>query len=460
MSRSRSRGTRSNELSTVELEPIQPTPPAAALPRLRTFVSPFTGIVHGVDETLAAPGEHRLVSIACELADGRPTVGGQVEGHTSSEQLLREAAEAASIGEAIERYSAAFVPSDRLVICSADQLPGAVDPEVFALFHDRQLADPAFPFRPFRRDTVVSWVSGFALPSGRPAHLPAQLVFLAWGTRAPAEEQIAYATSNGLACAPTLEEAVLAGLLEQIERDAVMLTWYGRLSLPLLDWSRDPELVRLDARYFAPTGREYSAVDLSVFFGVPTVLGVVHGPAGAFGAMGVGAACASTVEVAWRKALAEAFAVQRWVSDHALERPEDVERPAAEIRSFDGHTMFYAHPERAARAAFLDGSPERRDTCDIAPLEGSNVLERIEATCDRLARRRVSAYAVDVTSPDVRRAGFHVVRVIAPEVCQLDVVERARFLGGSRLYGAAYEAGLVPCPLTVADLNPDPHPFP
>jgi hypothetical protein len=43
---------------------------------LRTFVSPFTGIVRSVDEMLAAPDEHRLVTLWCELADGRPTVGG------------------------------------------------------------------------------------------------------------------------------------------------------------------------------------------------------------------------------------------------------------------------------------------------------------------------------------------------------------------------------------------------
>jgi ribosomal protein S12 methylthiotransferase accessory factor len=72
----------------------------------------------------------------------------------------------------------------------------------------------------------------------------------------------------------------------------------------------------------------------------------------------------------------------------------------------------------------------------------------------------VSAYAVDVTSPDVRSAGFRVARVIAPELCQLDVVERARFLGGTRLYEAAYVAGLVDRPLLHAELNPDPHPFP
>jgi ribosomal protein S12 methylthiotransferase accessory factor len=283
---------------------------------------------------------------------------------------------------------------------------------------------------------------------------------MAWGRRAPGEVQIAYTTSSGLACGPTLEEALLAGVLEQIERDAVMLAWYDRLSLPLLDWSRDPELVTVDERYFAPTGLRYSAVDLSVFFSVPTVLGVVHGAPGVLGALGVGAASAPTVAAAWRKALAEAFAVQRWVRDHAFERPDDADRPPDEIQSFDGHTVFYARPDRAERAAFLDRSFERRDTRDVTPLEGSNVLEQIEAVCARLARRRVTAYAVDVTTPDVRSAGFRVVRVMAPELCQLDVFDRARFLGGTRLYEAAYEAGLVPCLLTIDELNADPHPFP
>jgi ribosomal protein S12 methylthiotransferase accessory factor len=186
----------------------------------------------------------------------------------------------------------------------------------------------------------------------------------------------------------------------------------------------------------------------------------VHGAPGVIGALGVGAASAPTITVAWRKALAEAFAVQRWVRDRAHERPEDLEREAVDIGGFDGHTMFYAHPDRAARAAFLDSSSQRHDVRDVAPLAGSDVLERVEAACDHLARRGASAYVVDVTSPDVRSAGFHVVRAIAPELCNLDVIERARFLGGARLYEAAYEAGLVARPFTVADLNPDPHPFP
>jgi ribosomal protein S12 methylthiotransferase accessory factor len=52
------------------------------------------------------------------------------------------------------------------------------------------------------------------------------------------------------------------------------------------------------------------------------------------------------------------------------------------------------------------------------------------------------------------------VKVVAPELCSLDVPHAARFLGGPRLYRAAYELGLRRTPLTEDDVNPEPHPFP
>ena len=328
------------------------------------------------------------------------------------------------------------------------------------MFSEAQYRDPAFPFQPFARETAVGWIEGFSLPDGLRASLPAQLVFMPWQRQAGEEARVGHATSSGLACAATLEEAILTGLLELVERDAFMLAWHNRLSLPLLDWSADEEIGRVDSRYFGHSGLAYSAVDLSGFLHVPTVLGVVHGPPGTLGALGVGAASAPCVVDAWRKSLAEAFSVHRWVADRALEEPELVGRSATAIQTFDDHTLYYADEERARLASFLDAAEDRRAIADVEPLEGSNVLELIEAVCGRLSAHGISAYAVDVTSPDVAAAGLSVVHVLAPELCQLDVVAGCRFLGGRRLYEAAFEAGLVPRPLGSDDLNPDPHPFP
>ena len=52
--------------SAVELQPVRPTLPAATLPKLRSFVSPFTGVIRSLAETLAAPDEMRLISIGCD----------------------------------------------------------------------------------------------------------------------------------------------------------------------------------------------------------------------------------------------------------------------------------------------------------------------------------------------------------------------------------------------------------
>jgi ribosomal protein S12 methylthiotransferase accessory factor len=67
---------------------------------------------------------------------------------------------------------------------------------------------------------------------------------------------------------------------------------------------------------------------------------------------------------------------------------------------------------------------------------------------------------VDATAPDIRSAEVSVARVVVPELCPLDADHRARFLGGRRLYEAAYELGLSSRVLDAADLNPYPHPFP
>ena len=64
--------------------------------------------------------------------------------------------------------------------------------------------------------------------------------------------------------------------------------------------------------------------------------------------------------------------------------------------------LFYSSEDNAALAAFLDASKTTRG-CEVAPLEGETLGAQIDAVVGR--RRGVSAYAVDVTSPDVAELG-------------------------------------------------------
>ena len=120
----------------------------------------------------------------------------------------------------------------------------------------------------------------------------------------------------------------------------------------------------------------------------------------------------------------------------------------------------YADHANAAATAVPRREPGQSRGGSVAPLEGSSAEEWLAALCGRVEAAGSSAYAVDVTSPDVAELGLTVSRVITPELCRLDVSHDARFLGGSRLYEAAAMLGLRPDVLTEDAVNPDPHPFP
>ena len=435
------------------------TPVGESLARLEGAVSPHVGIVTRTVSTTNTTDESPLPNCASELASARRTIGAATIDYGSGAHPSGARARAAALGEAIERYSAMYVPYEALRVTTARALgDAAVDPSRFALFHATQHEQAGFPFARFREDARTPFVAGVSLADGTPTYLPAQLVYL----RQPRAggPPIGYSTSSGLACAPTLTEAILAALLELVERDAVMLAWKCRLSLPLLDWSDDHRLQPLDRRFFGSTGMPFRVVDGSVFLDVPIAIAVVHGPPRSRAALAVGAGAAADVGEAWLKAVAEGFGVYRWLGRQAASVPERPPPEPDSITTFDDHMLFYSGADRAALAGFLDAAAERTATAAVPPLEGTSPREQIASLLARLARRGYSAYAVDVTSPDVRALGLRVARVIVPELCALDVSHRARFLGGDRLYTAAHEAGLVPEPLDVDCINPLPHPFP
>ena len=451
-------------MSAAVLRPTRPTPLDDALARLRTLVSPYTGIVRRLEEPLTTPSEPRLVRIAAEIAADGALLGSSLrhlEDGTGGCAADRNAAIAAAIGEAAERYAGAYLPEEGFKTATARELGDtAVAPEKFALFATWQYEQRGFPFRPFTSETSVRWVRGFTLPAGEPADLPVQLVYLR-DPRAGGDEPIGYATSSGLACGPTLEEATASALLEVLERDAFMLVWYGRLSLPRLDWSGHPLLTAFDERYFAPTRLRYEAVDLSTFFGVPTVLAVVRNREAGRSPLAVGAGCAPTVEEAWRKALCEAFAVRSWGNALREDEPDRSFRADfGDVRTFADHVLFFADPERARAGDFLDSSPEVRPIADVQPIAAPNVLALIEELCRRVEAVGEQAYGVDVTSPDIGAAGLRVAKVLAPGLCQLNVRHDARFLASPRLTHAAWQLGMRPEPLDPHDLNSAPHPFP
>ena len=121
--------------------------------------------------------------------------------------------------EFIERQSAKMKPGDGLLEASYPEVASdARDPVLFSIAKEAG-------YEPAKR---IDWIWGYSLTRSEPALVPANLVFFPYETD-PGEKYITWTDSNGLASGNNLEEAVLHGILEVIERDAVVIAEYNRL---------------------------------------------------------------------------------------------------------------------------------------------------------------------------------------------------------------------------------------
>ena len=127
---------------------------------LAQLVSPYTGVVRALPQFFHAPADPRLATVGADTARSAALLGTALEhldGASGGAAPGRDAAVAAAVGEAAERYSASYAPDRSSSCASADELgPQAVAAGAFALFSARQYARPGFPFVPFDATTPVA----------------------------------------------------------------------------------------------------------------------------------------------------------------------------------------------------------------------------------------------------------------------------------------------------------------
>lgn len=139
-----------------------------------------------------------------------------------------------SLGEATERAVAGLVasspglPSNRLLSGYADLVRDGIEalgPDDIFLFSDEQYSEPGFLYKRFTDETILQWIKGKRLLSGKDVWVPSQLVDMVH-IYDVGEEIIGYPVSGGLSCHTSYLNAAYHGLTEVIERDAINISWY------------------------------------------------------------------------------------------------------------------------------------------------------------------------------------------------------------------------------------------
>jgi ribosomal protein S12 methylthiotransferase accessory factor len=447
----------------LELRDVPHTPIEETLRRGSRLISRKVGLIRSIRRGLHKAQEPTFFSVGSELINQSRSTGMAIPPLCSGGGESLAQALASTLGESVERYCMSYCDkSGTLVAPYREVAEDAVSPDLARLYTQEQVeaAGPDAPLTYFDEETPVRWVWGTSLTEGRARLVPASLVYL----RREIEEGEADVGSNpstGLAAGVTLEEAILSGLLEVIERDAFMISWLQRRVRGEIRVDDGSLTELLDRRFFA----RHPSVDLRLFdlrldLPVPTVMAVLRRPTDFGPVLCVTAAARLSAQAAARKALAEQgqlFSFFRYLVRQDWQPEPDF----SNIATFDHHSLLYLRrPELIPKAlAFCREAPEVL-LSQIPDRSTGRVRSDIHFCLDSLQEAGYEAIVVEVTTPDVAEAGFRVVRVVVPGMMPLHGDAR-RFLAVRRLHDIPVRLGWEDQGWDPgAGLNPYPHPFP
>lgn len=322
---------------------------------------------------------------------------------------------------------------------------------------------------PFDPDREIPWVWGYSLRDDRPLLVPARLAYYSAGLAA---DNFVFECSNGCAIGSCLEEAVLGGLLELIERDAFLLAWYGGTPLTEIDLASVGEgaVPAMTARA-AMQGYDVHAFDNRIDLAVPVVTALAVRRDGGPGSFSFGAGASLDPRAALEGALSEVLTYIPHLPRQVEERRAELEAMAGDftkVLHLKDHAQLYGLPQMAEHVrtylepAALGAASALWSEWEERQRPRSGDLSDDVALCrDELVGAGHDVIVVDQTTPEQERIGLCTVSTIVPGLLPIDfgwTRQRAPLM--PRLRTAARRAGLRPTDLTDGEIRMVPHPFP
>lgn len=375
--------------------------------------------------------------------------------------------ELTAILEGLERYCGMEPRGKRTVIHNSyrNVQEMALNPLRLGVHSEEQYEQPDFPFRPFHPDRSINWVWGYSFLHKRPILVPELLAYYSLGCG----EGFVYETSNGCALGGSLEEAIFYGIMEVVERDSFLLTWYARLSLPRLDpaTANDEELKLMIERARVVGGYDIHLFNATMEHGIPSVWALAKNRK----EKGLNIICAAGAHLdpirAAKSAIHELGGMMLTL-DGKFEKNklqlEQMLKDSSLVQQMEDHGMLFGLPETEERLDFLlkQKSPlqsfhetfkEREQHMDL-----TNDLQDILQRFDQL---NMEVIVVNQTTPELQRNSLHCVKVIIPGMLPMTFGQHlTRVKGLERVLKVPMELGYTDKPLTIEQLNLFPHPFP
>lgn len=431
--------------------------PEATLSKYQHHISPIAGVVRELqklpdrlDGFHNYVAKHHFISMFDDLRALAQNIGGRSGGKGRTDIQAR----VSGFGEAIERYSGVFQGDEIRIKSSYQQLGDrAIHPNACMNFSQSQYSDrqnwnvscQSFSQRvpePFDETNAIEWTPVWSLTQQEFKYLPTAYCY--FGYPKP-EKPDCWADTNGCAAGNTLEEAILQGFMELVERDSVALWWYNRIQRPEVD------LDSFDEPYFRSLQKSYQSIhrnlwvlDLTSDLNIPTFVAVSQ----------CGDRDSEDILLGFGSHFDAKIAVSRALTE--INQILGVVLPT----NANGKTQYASSAEPLAlnwwQTATLQNQPylvpdkssSAKVYSDYAQNWSDDLLEDIKRCQQIVEQKGMEMLVLDQTRPDI---GLKVVKVIVPGMRHF-----WKRLGAGRLYDVPVRMGWLNEPIFEDNLNPIP----
>jgi oxazoline/thiazoline synthase len=429
--------------------------PEVTLKKYQHHISPITGVVRELKQLSQSSNGLTHTYVAKHhfdtMVDNLHTLSQNIKGRSAGKGKTDNQAKASGLCEAIERYSGVF-QGDEIRQKNSYQRMGnkAIHANACMNFSQEQYKSrqewnascSSFFQRipePFDEAREIEWTPVWSLIHQEFKYLPTAYCY--YGYPQP-QKPDCWADTNGCAAGNTMEEAILQGFMELIERDCVALWWYSRVKRPKVDLeSFDEPYFQALKNYYQSIHREIWVLDITSDLDIPTFAAIsrrvdrqVEDIIFGFGAH-----------------FDPAIAILRSLTEISQSLP------AVFLSDTHSDTQYASSASPLLidwwKTATLENQPYLLPSQNAAPKVcadyvqcwSDNLLEDV-ITCKRITEQNgMDLLVLDQTRPDI---GLNVVKVVVPGMRHF-----WRRLGAGRLYDVPVQLDWLKEPLKENELN-------
>ncbi|WP_019615214.1 TOMM precursor leader peptide-binding protein [Psychromonas ossibalaenae] len=343
--------------------------------------------------------------------------------------IAAEQSQASALSEGIERLASQY-QGDEVVfsLIPPENNPDYILPQQLSPFTDKQYKKFAteqnaeyqlYAAEKYNANTPLNWTPVWSLTRNKQCFVPLSYCY----AHTPFEDhKFSRFYHNGGAAGNTLEEAVLQGFLEIVERDAIAVWWYNKLQKPSVDYSNMSDALLSQLAHTLGDDWQYWAIDLTTDFNIPVIAAVSQHKLEGKVCFGFG--CHLNPFIACQRAFTELCQI-------------------TEIRNSNTAPFDFDLIKQDNYLAASSKPPVKLE--EYAVEANDDILDDINLCIKRASQLGLETLVLDYTRPDMI---LNTAKVIIPGTCHL-----FPYFAAERLYNVPVKMGWLEKANSESDLN-------